>query len=153
MLLLSFRKGRTNIGFVLFLDSFRELQQQCLVLEGVREKERERERQHTYTQSQVHTMSKRSEFASNRSKLSVYRNLKLSDDEVDAIIEGFAEEDEISGKTWSRRLVEDYLSKVRERKRERTCVCVDAIRRRTVGDMVNSHRFVSNTCVCSCHAF
>lgn len=46
------------------------------------------------------------------SQLSVHRALGLSDDEVDTIIQGFADADETSGKTWTRRLVEDYLCKV-----------------------------------------
>ena len=54
-------------------------------------------------------MSLRSQF---RSQISHNRSLGLSDEEVDAIIQGFANEDEPSGKTWSRRLVEGYLSHV-----------------------------------------
>ena len=65
-------------------------------------------------------MSQRNQFSlrgpsltSHRShQLSVHRALGLSDDEVDTIIQGFAEADETSGKTWTRRLVEDYLCKV-----------------------------------------
>lgn len=56
-------------------------------------------------------MSLRSQFAK-KSQLSIHRSLGLSDDEVDAIIQGFADDDETSRKTWSRRIVEDYLSHV-----------------------------------------
>eukprot|EP00977_Amphora_coffeiformis_P030428 scaffold46958_cov199-Amphora_coffeaeformis.AAC.1 len=49
--------------------------------------------------------------ASHRSQLSVHRALGLSDEEVDTIIQGFAEADETSGKTWTRRLVEGFVGK------------------------------------------
>jgi hypothetical protein len=45
---------------------------------------------------------------------SVARNINLTDDEVDNIIQGFANEDEYSMRTWSRRIVEGFLAKVRE---------------------------------------
>lgn len=56
-------------------------------------------------------MSQRSKFAK-QSQLSIHRAMGLSDDEVDAIIQGFADEDQASRKTWSRLLVENFLSKV-----------------------------------------
>lgn len=61
--------------------------------------------------------SRRSNFSTAKSQLSVRdrRAVNLSDEEVEAIIQGFAEEDEYSNKTWSRRIVENYLSKVRVR--------------------------------------
>ena len=56
-------------------------------------------------------MSLRSQY-SRQSQISIHRSLGLSDEEVDAIIQGFADDDETSRKTWSRRIVEAYLSHV-----------------------------------------
>lgn len=38
--------------------------------------------------------------------------MRLTEDEVDAMIETFAKEDDVKRKTWTRIVVEDYLSKV-----------------------------------------
>jgi len=47
-----------------------------------------------------------------QSQLSVPAGMQLSADEVDAMMENFAKEDEIRTKTWTRLVVEKFLSKV-----------------------------------------
>jgi hypothetical protein len=39
--------------------------------------------------------------------------LRLTEEEVDALIENFAKEDDLTRKTWTRRVVENFLMKVR----------------------------------------
>lgn len=46
------------------------------------------------------------------SQLSFHRSLGLTDEDVDQIIQDFAAGDAESRKTWTRQLVEKYLSKV-----------------------------------------
>jgi hypothetical protein len=53
---------------------------------------------------------RRSKFAT-QSQLSIHRSIGLTDEEVDAIIQGFADEDQASGKTWTRLVVENFLGK------------------------------------------
>lgn len=56
--------------------------------------------------------SRREGLSSGKSGLDMHRNVKLSDEEVDAIIQGFAQDDEDTSKTLTRRAVESYLQHV-----------------------------------------